>query len=113
MAACLGVRLKNSILSLNKKNLPINLRFFSVNIIKLEENEKIIKLNEANMRYVVLYKYIYIILIASFCRGWKLVSGRDAITKTFIFENFFNCFVFMGQVAIVSEKMNHHPGKKH
>ena len=41
--------------------------------------------------------------------GWQLVSGRDAIQKSFVFENFVDAFGFMTKVAIVSEKMNHHP----
>lgn len=41
--------------------------------------------------------------------GWSEVSGRDAITKTYRFKNFVQAFGWMTKVAILSEKMNHHP----
>jgi 4a-hydroxytetrahydrobiopterin dehydratase len=41
--------------------------------------------------------------------GWAEVDGRDAIQKTFQFKNFTRAFGWMTQVAIVAEKMNHHP----
>jgi 4a-hydroxytetrahydrobiopterin dehydratase len=41
--------------------------------------------------------------------GWKDVSGRDAITKTFVFADFNAAFGFMTRVALVAEKMDHHP----
>lgn len=41
--------------------------------------------------------------------GWSLVDGRDAIAKTFEFKNFVQAFGWMTQVAIVAEKLNHHP----
>ena len=41
--------------------------------------------------------------------GWSLVDGRDAIQKTFKFKNFIEAFGWMSQMAIVAEKMNHHP----
>ena len=41
--------------------------------------------------------------------GWSDVSGRDAITKKFVFENFNEAFGFMSRVALVAEKMDHHP----
>ena len=41
--------------------------------------------------------------------GWALSDGRDAITKTFKFPNFAAAFGWMTRMAIVSEKMNHHP----
>jgi 4a-hydroxytetrahydrobiopterin dehydratase len=41
--------------------------------------------------------------------GWKEVPGRDAIAKTFIFANFIAAFGFMTRVALVAEKMDHHP----
>ena len=42
-------------------------------------------------------------------QGWSMVEGRDAIQKTFLFTNFVDAFGFMTQVAIIAEKMNHHP----
>lgn len=41
--------------------------------------------------------------------GWSMVAGRDAMSKTFTFKNFTAAFGWMTQIAIVSEKMNHHP----
>ncbi len=41
--------------------------------------------------------------------GWSLVDGRDAIQKTFKFNNFIEAWGWMTRMAIVSEKMNHHP----
>ncbi len=41
--------------------------------------------------------------------GWQRVSGRDAITKTFVFTDFNAAFGFMTRVALVAEKMDHHP----
>ncbi len=40
---------------------------------------------------------------------WSLVDGRDAITKTFTFKNFNDAFGWMSRVAMLAEKMNHHP----
>ncbi|XP_064471233.1 pterin-4-alpha-carbinolamine dehydratase-like [Ornithodoros turicata] len=41
--------------------------------------------------------------------GWTMVEGRDAIYKEFLFKNFNQSFGFMTQVALQSEKMDHHP----
>jgi 4a-hydroxytetrahydrobiopterin dehydratase len=41
--------------------------------------------------------------------GWQRVSGRDAITKTFVFADFNAAFGFMTRVALVAEKTDHHP----
>jgi 4a-hydroxytetrahydrobiopterin dehydratase len=41
--------------------------------------------------------------------GWKDVEGRDAIAKRFVFADFNAAFGFMAQVALVAEKMDHHP----
>jgi 4a-hydroxytetrahydrobiopterin dehydratase len=41
--------------------------------------------------------------------GWSEVSGRDAITKKFVFQDFNQAFGFMARVALVAEKMDHHP----
>lgn len=41
--------------------------------------------------------------------GWAEVEGRDAITRSFRFGNFIEAFGWMTQVALVAEKMNHHP----
>jgi 4a-hydroxytetrahydrobiopterin dehydratase len=41
--------------------------------------------------------------------GWTDVEGRDAIAKRFVFADFNAAFGFMTQVALVAEKMDHHP----
>lgn len=41
--------------------------------------------------------------------GWSLVDGRDAIKRTFTFGDFNAAFGFMSRVAMVAEKMDHHP----
>ncbi len=41
--------------------------------------------------------------------GWSEVDDRDAIAKTFTFENFNEAFGFMARVALKAEAMNHHP----
>ena len=44
-----------------------------------------------------------------FSTGWELVDGRDAIKKSFHFEDFNEAFGFMTRVALKADKMNHHP----
>lgn len=41
--------------------------------------------------------------------GWSEVSGRDAVQKTFKFSDFNEAFGFMARVALVAERMDHHP----
>ena len=41
--------------------------------------------------------------------GWTEVDGRDAIQKTFQFTNFNEAFGFMARVALMAEKLDHHP----
>lgn len=41
--------------------------------------------------------------------GWSEVAGRDAITRKFVFRDFNQAFGFMTRVALVAEKMDHHP----
>lgn len=41
--------------------------------------------------------------------GWKLVEGREAITKRFVFRDFSEAFGWMTRVALLAEAMNHHP----
>ena len=40
---------------------------------------------------------------------WDYDEGRDAITRTVVFDDFVQAFGFMTQVAIVAEKADHHP----
>ncbi len=41
--------------------------------------------------------------------GWAMVEGRDAISKTFVFDDFTQAFAWMTRAALWSEKWNHHP----
>lgn len=41
--------------------------------------------------------------------GWKLVDGREAIAKRFVFRDFNEAFGWMSRVALLAEKMDHHP----
>jgi 4a-hydroxytetrahydrobiopterin dehydratase len=41
--------------------------------------------------------------------GWAEVQGRDAITKRFVFKDFNEAFGWMARIALVAEKMDHHP----
>ena len=41
--------------------------------------------------------------------GWKMVKGRNAITKTFKFKDFMQAFGWMTSMAICAEKKDHHP----
>lgn len=36
-------------------------------------------------------------------------SENNRLTRTFVFDNFVQAFAFMTKVALVAEKMNHHP----
>ncbi len=42
-------------------------------------------------------------------RDWQLLADRDAITRRFRFEDFREAFAFMTRVALLAEKMDHHP----
>jgi 4a-hydroxytetrahydrobiopterin dehydratase len=41
--------------------------------------------------------------------GWSAADGRDAIVRTYRFADFTEAFAFMTQVALVAERMDHHP----
>ena len=41
--------------------------------------------------------------------GWSIDKDRDAIRKTFVFDDFVDAFGWMARVAIWAEKWNHHP----
>jgi 4a-hydroxytetrahydrobiopterin dehydratase len=41
--------------------------------------------------------------------GWSAAPGRDAIAKSFRFADFNAAFGFMTRVALLAEKMDHHP----
>lgn len=40
---------------------------------------------------------------------WDYDEARDAITRTIVFTDFAEAFGFMAQVAILAERMDHHP----
>ena len=41
--------------------------------------------------------------------GWRAVDGRDAIEKEFRFKDFNAAFGFMTRVALLADKLDHHP----
>ena len=41
--------------------------------------------------------------------GWTAADGKDAIEKTFRFADFNAAFGFMTRVAIMADKLDHHP----
>lgn len=41
--------------------------------------------------------------------GWRESEDRNAIAKSFRFHDFAEAFGFMTRVALVAERMNHHP----
>ena len=45
--------------------------------------------------------------VAANLDGWT--GGDDFITKVFKFENFAAAFGFMTRIAIIADKMDHHP----
>lgn len=42
-------------------------------------------------------------------KDWQIEPSRDAIVKTFVFADFVEAFGFMSRVALVAERMDHHP----
>lgn len=41
--------------------------------------------------------------------GWAIMQKRDALTKRFVFHDFIQAFGWMTRVALVAERLNHHP----
>ncbi len=41
--------------------------------------------------------------------GWTEAASRDAIEKSFRFADFSAAFAFMTRVALLAEKLDHHP----
>ena len=41
--------------------------------------------------------------------GWREVEGREAIARTYRFQDFNEAFGFMSRAALVAEKLDHHP----
>tara|TARA_B100001179_G_scaffold130216_1_gene93388 strand:+ start:1033 stop:1320 length:288 start_codon:yes stop_codon:yes gene_type:complete len=42
-------------------------------------------------------------------KGWKKSRGKNAIEKDFIFKDFKSAFSWMTKIALIAEKMDHHP----
>jgi 4a-hydroxytetrahydrobiopterin dehydratase len=42
-------------------------------------------------------------------KAWKEVEGRDAITRSLRFTDFNAAFGFMTRVALMADKLDHHP----
>lgn len=40
---------------------------------------------------------------------WDYDDGRDAIMRSFVFDDFSAAFAFMTRVALLAEKADHHP----
>lgn len=40
---------------------------------------------------------------------WQHDTARDAISRHFVFADFVQAFGFMTQLALVAERLNHHP----
>jgi 4a-hydroxytetrahydrobiopterin dehydratase len=40
---------------------------------------------------------------------WTAADGRDAIVRALRFKDFAEAFGFMARIALVAEKMDHHP----
>jgi 4a-hydroxytetrahydrobiopterin dehydratase len=42
-------------------------------------------------------------------KGWKETKGGEAIARSFKFKDFNEAFGFMTRVALLADKMDHHP----
>jgi 4a-hydroxytetrahydrobiopterin dehydratase len=63
---------------------------------------------EAGMRAVKLDEAQRQALLATL-QGWQVLPGRDAIAKQFRFDDFNAAFGWMARVALMAEKLDHHP----
>lgn len=41
--------------------------------------------------------------------GWSEVEDRDAIRKSYHFSNFSEAWGFLSRIALIAEKIDHHP----
>ena len=49
------------------------------------------------------------VLAPLLANGWEMTEDRDAIKKTFKFEDFTEAFSWMTRAAMWAEKWDHHP----
>jgi 4a-hydroxytetrahydrobiopterin dehydratase len=42
-------------------------------------------------------------------QGWSEVEDRDAIRKSYHFSDFSEAWGFLSRIALIAEKMDHHP----
>ena len=47
--------------------------------------------------------------LATALPGWHIAEGRDAIERAFKFKDFSAAWAFMSRVALLAEKLDHHP----
>ena len=47
--------------------------------------------------------------LAASLPAWTLVSGRDALRRSFRFADFSEAWAFMNRVALLAEQHGHHP----
>jgi 4a-hydroxytetrahydrobiopterin dehydratase len=47
--------------------------------------------------------------VCALVNEWRPAEGRDAIVRSLKFRNFAEAFGFMAEIALVAEKMDHHP----
>lgn len=47
--------------------------------------------------------------LLSHLSAWTVDTERDAISRDFAFRDFNEAFGFMTRIALLAEKMNHHP----
>ncbi len=47
--------------------------------------------------------------LAELLPEWRFAEGRDAIVRSFRFADFSAAWGFMSRVALLAEKMDHHP----
>jgi 4a-hydroxytetrahydrobiopterin dehydratase len=67
--------------------------------LTLPENAAMVQIIPANARAATMARL----------PEWQPVNGRDAISRSLRFADFAEAFGFMAEVALIAEKMDHHP----
>jgi 4a-hydroxytetrahydrobiopterin dehydratase len=75
-------------------------RFLSAPTLALNTRMTVQKLTDAERKTV---------LEPVLAKSWAMTPGRDAIKKTYTFQNFNEAFGFMTRVALYADKVDHHP----